>query len=148
MPLVEYVYTDLLYDGIKFRSPLYAKMLQLAHEHAGDTDFNANRFFLNSAYEDISREAADLIDERYQLSSANQMLQSEEETMSTSVARLLIDYKNLIIEEELKQCNSQLTLPEVKNDINKTLELIRRIKNLSELQRQMAKILGDRVVIK
>ena len=68
--------------------------------------------------------------------------------MAMSAARLLIDYKNLIIEEELKQCNSQLTLPEVKNDINKTLELIRRIKDLSELQRQMAKFLGDRVVVK
>ena len=86
--------------------------------------------------------------ERYQLSSANQMMQSEEEIMAMSAARLLIDYKNLIIEEELKQCNSQLTLPEVKNDINKTLELIRRIKDLSELQRQMAKFLGDRVVVK
>ena len=68
--------------------------------------------------------------------------------MAMSAARLLIDYKNLIIEEELKQCNSQLTLPEVKNDINKTLELIRRIKDLSELQRQMANFLGDRVVVK
>ena len=162
MPLIEYVFTDLQYDGITFRSPLYDKnyyyadlspeeydkMLQLAHEHVYDTDFNANRFYLNSAAEEISRAAADMSSERYQLSSANQMMQSEEETMAMSAARLLIDYKNLIIEEELKQCNSQLTLPEVKNDINKTLELIRRIKDLSELQRQMAKFLGDRVVVK
>ena len=76
------------------------------------------------------------------------MEQSEEELKSTYVSRLLLDYKNAIIEEELKQCNADLTRPEVKDDINKTLETMRRIKELSEIQRQLAKLLGDRVVVK
>jgi DNA primase len=76
------------------------------------------------------------------------MAQSEEELKITYLARLLLDYKNAIVEEELKQCNSDLTRPEVKEDITKTLDIMRRIKELGEIQRQLAKMLGDRVVVK
>ena len=76
------------------------------------------------------------------------MTQTEDERKGTELNRLLIDYKNAIVEEELKQCNADLTRPEVKGDINKTLDTMRRIKELGEIQRQLAKMLGDRVVVK
>lgn len=146
--LIEYVYDDLAYDGITLRSPLYAQMLHLAHAHIHDSDFVASKFLLNNQEESISREAADLISERYQLSKGNQMTQSEEQLKATYLARILLDYKNAIVEEELKQCNSDLTRPEIKNDISKTLDTMRRIKKLCEIQRNLAKHLGDRVVMK
>ena len=146
--LAEYVQSDLAYDGIALRSPLYAKMLALTCQHIHDEGFTASKFLLNNQDEAISREAADLVSDRYQLSSGNQMEQTEEELKTTYISRLLLDYKNAIVEEEVKQCNSDLTRPEVKADINKTLETIRRIKELGELQRQLAKMLGDRVVMK
>lgn len=146
--LIEYVYNDLAYDGITLRSPLYAQMLHLAHAHIHDSDFVASKFLLNNQEESISREAADLISERYQLSKGNQMTQSEEQLKATYLARILLDYKNAIVEEELKQCNSDLTRPEIKNDISKTLDTMRRIKELCEIQRNLAKHLGDRVVMK
>jgi DNA primase len=123
-------------------------MLRLTCQHVHDEGFTASKFLLNNQNEDISREAADLISDRYQLSSGNQMTQSEEELKVAYLTRLLLDYKNAIIEEELKQCNSDLTRPEVKNDIDLTLNTMRRIKELSEIQRQLAKILGDRVIVK
>lgn len=146
--LIEYVYDDLAYDGITLRSPLYAQMLHLAHAHIHDSDFVASKFLLNNQEESISREAADLISERYQLSKGNQMTQSEEQLKATYLTRILLDYKNAIVEEELKQCNSDLTRPEIKNDISKTLDTMRRIKELCEIQRNLAKHLGDRVVMK
>lgn len=148
IPLAEYVQGDLDYDGISLRSPLYARMLALTCQHIHDEGFVASKFLLNNQDEDISREAADLISDRYQLSKGNQMLQSEEERMVTNLARLLLDYKNAIVEEDLKQCNADLTRPEVKSDINKTLAIMQRIKELGEIQRQLAKLLGDRVVVK
>lgn len=148
IPLAEYVQGDLDYDGISLRSPLYARMLALTCQHIHDEGFVASKFLINNQDEDISREAADLISDRYQLSKGNQMLQSEEERMVTNLARLLLDYKNAIVEEDLKQCNADLTRPEVKSDINKTLAIMQRIKELGEIQRQLAKLLGDRVVVK
>lgn len=147
-PLAAFVQGDLDYDGIQLRSPLYAKMLALASQHASAPNFVASKFLMNNQDEDISREAADLISDRYQLSSGNQMTQTEEELKVTYLSRLLLDYKNAIIEEELRQCNADLNRPEVKNDLNRLMDTMRRIKELSEIQRQIAKLLGDRVVVK
>ena len=148
MTLAEYVQGDLAYDDIQLRSPLYAKMLDLTCQHVHDEGFIASKFLLNNQDEDISREAADLISERYQLSSGNQMEQTEEEMKVTYLSRLLLDYKNAIVEEELKQCNADLTRPEVKNDLARMMDIMRRIKSLGEVQRELAKMLGDRVVVK
>ena len=144
--LAEYVQGDLEYDGITLRSPLYAKMLSLVCQHAHDDGFVASKFLINNQDEDVSREAADLISDRYQLSKGNQMAQTEEELKVTYLSRLLLDYKNAIIEEEMKECNADLTRPEVKSDIELTLKTMRRIKELGDIQRQLAKMLGDRVV--
>ena len=144
--LAEYVQGDLEYDGITLRSPLYAKMLSLVCQHAHDEGFVASKFLINNQDEDISREAADLISDRYQLSKGNQMAQTEEELKVAYLTRLLLDYKNAIIEEEMKECNADLTRPEVKSDIELTLKTMRRIKELGDIQRQLAKMLGDRVV--
>ena len=146
--LAEYVQGDLAFDGIALRSPLYAKMLDAVCAHVHDEGFTASKFLLHNQEEDISREAADLVSDRYQLSSGNQMDKTEEELKVTYLSRLLLDYKNAIIEEELKQCNADLTRPEVKNDIPQMLNIMRRIKELGTLQRQLAKMLGDRVVVK
>ncbi len=147
-PLATFVQGDLNYDGIQLRSPLYAKMLSLASQHASDPGFVASKFLMNNQDEEVSREAVDLISDRYQLSSGNQMTQTEDELKVTYLSRLLLDYKNAIIEEELRQCSSDLTRPEVKNDANRLMDTIRQIKELSETQRQLAKLLGDRVVVK
>ncbi|MBO7569771.1 MAG: DNA primase [Bacteroidaceae bacterium] len=144
--LAEYVQGDLEYDGITLRSPLYAKMLSLVCQHAHDEGFVASKFLINNQDEDVSREAADLISDRYQLSKGNQMAQTEEELKVAYLSRLLLDYKNAIIEEEMKQCNADLTRPEVKSDIELTLKTMKRIKELGDIQRQLAKMLGDRVV--
>ena len=146
--LAEYVQGDLAFDDISLRSPLYAKMLTLVCQHVHDEGFTATKFLLNNQDEDISREAADLVSDRYQLSKGNQMEKSEEELKVAYLNRLILDYKNAIVEEELKQCNADLTRPEVKSDITKTIDTIRRIKELGEMQRQLAKMLGDRVVVK
>jgi len=148
IPLAEYVQGDLAYDEITLRSPLYTKMLALVCQHVHDEGFVASKFLLNNQDENISREAADLISDRYQLSKGNQMAKSEEELKVTYLARLLLDYKNAIVAEDLKQCNADLTRPEVKADIKQTLAIMQRIKQLGEMQRQLAKLLGDRVVVK
>lgn len=146
--LAEYVQGDLAYDNIVLRSPLYAKMLELTCAHVRDEGFSASKFLINNQDEDISREAAELVSDRYQLSSGNQMTLSEEEQKTTYISRLLLDYKNAIIAEELKQCSALLTRPEVKDDLPQMMALMRRIKELSEIQRELAKYLGDRVVVK
>lgn len=146
--LVEYVKDDLDFDGITFRSPLYVKMLEESFNHVHDEGFTASKFFINNQYEDISREAADLASERFQLSERFQMPHSEEDLKATYVSRLLLDYKNAIVEEEMKQCTSDLTKPEIVKDITLMMERMKRMKELGEIHRELAKRLGDRVMKK
>lgn len=146
--LVEYVKDDLDFDGITFRSPLYVKMLEESFNHVHDEGFIASKFFINNQYEDISREAADLASERFQLSERFQMPHSEEDLKATYVSRLLLDYKNAIVEEEMKQCTSDLTKPEIVKDITLMMERMKRMKELGEIHRELAKRLGDRVMKK
>ena len=146
--LAEYVQGDLAFDDITLRSPLYAMMLSLVCQHVHDEGFTASRFLLNNPDETISREAADLISDRYQLSKGNQMTQSEEELKVTYLSRILLDYKNAIVSEDLRKLSAELTLPEVKNDPIRLIDTMRRLKELGEVQRQLAKMLGDRVVVK
>ena len=146
--LVEYIYNELVSDEIRLRHPVYSKMLDEAYAHHADSGFSAGKLLLINPDESISREAANMMSDRYQLSSGNQMTQPEEDMIGTYASRIIIDYKNAIIDDQIRECNSALTRPEVKNDINKTLELLRKIKDLSDIQRMMAKMLGDRVLLK
>ena len=146
--LVEYIYNELVSDEIRLRHPVYSKMLDEAYAHHADSGFSAGKLLLNNPDESISREAANMMSDRYQLSSGNQMTQPEEDMIGTYASRIIIDYKNAIIDDQIRECNSALTRPEVKNNINKTLELLRKIKDLSDIQLMMAKMLGDRVLRK
>lgn len=146
MTLIEYVASDLEYDGLEFRSPLYRRMLTIAMENVHNEGFTACRFFINNQDEEISREAADISEDRYKLSSMNQLLTPPEQLTGQEISHLLLDYKNSIIDEELKLCKSQLTLPEVKNDIDKMTEILKRCMELKEIQKMLVKRLGDRVV--
>lgn len=146
--MAEYVSGDLAYDNITFRSPLYSRMLNAVVEHINDADFKAQHFLLYNPDVEISREAVDLISDRYQLSSGNQMSHTEEELKATYISRLLLDYKYAIIDVELKRCTSQLTLPEVKNDHDKCMEVMKQYMQYNTIQRELAKRLGDRVLVK
>lgn len=148
IPLVEYIYDELKCDDIHLRHPIYAQMLKTAFEHRSDPGFSASKFLINNPEVAISREAADMMSDRYILSSGNQMEKPEEEMTALYASRLLVDYKNAIIDDQIREYNSELTRPEVKSDINKTLDLLRKIKRLGEMQRTMAKLLGDRVLLK
>ena len=136
-------------DGITFETPLFAQIFQEALEHLGDVGFIAERYFINHPNPEISKLAADLAEEKYQLSkyhSKTQTVASEAERLNEIVPHLLVDYKMSIIELELKEILNQLRLPEVMSNSELSLEVMTRYKQLMEVKQQMAKFLGDRVI--
>lgn len=141
IPLVTYVYEDLATDGLTFRTPLYARMLNEVMPCVGSEDFVANRYFMNNPDLEISREAVSLMTERYQLSKRLPM-QSEQELMPDYITHLLLDYKFLIIDDEMKQCQAQM------NDPKLCTQAMQQYMQLGDIQRQLAKRLGDRILVK
>lgn len=147
LTLTEYVNNELKTDGLQFHSPLYSAMLNDILAHIHDENFKAERFFLHHQNVNFSREAADMVSERYHLSS-NNLMAPENKMSAEYISHLMLDYKNTVIDAEIKQLKSKLTLPDIRSDAAKMLEVMQRIKNLTDIQRALAKHLGDRVMVK
>ena len=141
IPLIRYVYDDLTADGISLQTPLYRQMLSDSVAHIDDAQFTASRYFMNNADIAVSQEAVNLMTERYQLSK-DQKMASEQELMPEYIAHLLLDYKFLVIDEELKACQAQM------NDPLLCTDAMKQYIELSQIQRELAKRLGDRILIK
>jgi len=146
-PLARLVYDELTNDDIQFRSDLYRSMLTECVNHLDDDNFIASRFFLNNPNMEFSTEAVNLISERYQLSSG-QVMQSEEELAPEYITHMLLDYKFAIVEENLKECLKTIADPATSNDPEKSRQVLEEYMQLSDIQRRLAKALGERVLLK
>ena len=147
--VASHIATELELDGITFETPLFMQILQETMQHLYDAGFTSERYFINHPNPGISRLAADLAEEKYQLSkyhSKTQTVTSEADRIGEIVPHLLIDYKMSIVEKELKETLNQLRLPEVMSNPDLSIEIMKRYKQLMEVKQQMAKILGDRVI--
>ena len=64
------------------------------------------------------------------------------------VTRLLDDYKHSIIINYLKQILSQLRDPNLLSNPDEYKSLMRKYMEVSAIERKLAQILGDRVILK
>jgi DNA primase len=143
-PVARYVADELAIDQLTFHHPLYVRMLQEAVGHIADEGFVCSRHFASSPDFDISREATDLLSDRYQLSRGQQM-PSEEELLGEYISRLMLDYKFLIVNDELKSLKKQLADPAVMGDVGKQTEVMQQFVRLSGVARALAKYVGERI---
>ena len=145
--VTEYVVSELKMDKITFTTPLFAEVLQELQRHVGEPDFTAERHFIAHANPQLSRLAADLIEEKYQLSKSHQKaLVSEDSRLFELISHLMIEYKHSLVEIELKDTLNKLRQPDVIADPLKCMEVMSRYKELMEIKQGMAKHLGDRVI--
>ena len=70
------------------------------------------------------------------------------ERLHDLIPHLLIDFKLAILEEDMKQTIQQLNLPEVIQNPQKAMEIMKHYKELTETLKELAKRAGDRVVLK
>ena len=147
--VIEYISWDLNQDELSFHNPLHRRLLKEVEEKSHLENFSSERYFLSHPDPTISRLAAEMINDRYRLSKSNeQALTKDEERLHEIIPHLLIDFKLAILEEDMKQTVQQLSLPEVMADTQKVMSVMSHYKELTELQKEMAKRAGDRVVLK
>ena len=147
--VTEYISVDLEQDNLQFHNPLHRKLLHEAETNLHDKDFCSERYFLAHPDPAISRIAADMISDRHRLSKSNeQAITKDEERLHELIPHLLIDFKLAILEEDMKQTIQQLSLPEIAQDIQRTMEVMTHYKKLTETLKEMAKRAGDRVILK
>ena len=150
MSSFDYTIYDLKEDELAFHNPLHRQMLSEAAAHMHDSNFIAERYFLAHPDPTISKLAAEMINDRYQLSkyhSKSQKIVTDEERLYELVPALMINFKYAIVSEELRHMMSALQDPAVANNEEKCNAIMKRYSEMREVQRIMAKRLGDRVVL-
>ncbi|MCR5314664.1 MAG: DNA primase [Bacteroidaceae bacterium] len=144
--VIDYIFDELSAAGLTFHHPLYARMLNTAHDAAHETDFVASRFFLNSADEAFSQTASRLISNSFDLPASGE--QNEEKVSSDSVIRIVLEYKSLVVNAEMTKVMTQLSNPLIMNNTEQYMQLLQRQMELTKEKKELAKQLGDRVVLK
>ena len=171
LSVAEYISYSLQDDGIALQSPVCQTLLQEAVENAHKPNFHAEQYFINHPDPDIRALALKLGPDSVELSKLYETpLNGENPSTSTGedkeglspihgesevslrldevVPRLVASYKLNIVQQELKDIIEQMKRSEVKTDKEKSRKLLEEYRKKQLLAKELAKVSGDRVVLK
>lgn len=136
LTVAQYIDYDLSQDGLQLQNPLFRQILDEAVAHSADSDFNAEMYFMRHPDVEISRLAADLAINRYQLSRSRE-IPEREGSLRNRVEHLMLDYRMDIVEKQMKQI--QMLMREAGNNMERIRELMEQYKQTQELRNALAK---------
>lgn len=149
--VTEFFYNELKKENIVFRNPWYQKILEEAEGNIKDPDFKSERHFLNHIEPEISMIAADLITEPYELSkihSKYQVIQDDKERLNEIIPHVLIDLKYAVLQQAVIETEEKLKIASENNDEEQVRSLSLRLQEALEVKKDLAKYLGERIVVR
>lgn len=145
--VANYIANDLKEDELQLSTPLYEKILQEACLLTEKSDKTSLQYFLTHPDADISQLAASLGEDKYVLSKNQaQDFIPDEKRLNELIPRLLHDFKYAIIKERMNTLLAQLKNPDIINNPDKCMQIMTEYKEYSEIEKQFAQILGERVI--
>ncbi|SEG05387.1 DNA primase [Parabacteroides chinchillae] len=149
--VADYIRFDLERDDLTFYTPLFKTMLDEAAEHCKDKGFIANRYFLAHPNPNISKLAANLISEKYQLSKYHtkyRELEQEEDKIEPLVLRELFALKDAYVLQQIKEIQVKIKEAQTQGNMEQAVELIKQLTRLNEIKNVLSKELGERIILK
>ncbi|MDU1889790.1 MAG: DNA primase [Dysgonomonas sp.] len=159
MSVIGYVKFDLERDGLWFTNPLYTQILNEAIERHADENFNPSRYFIAHPDSDVSRLTAELLSDKYELSKVhikqfgeNIKMEdtplAEEKHLMKNVPRVLTELKNAYISKQIADIKEEMVKKQSEGDWDAAIQLMQQIKTLEEIKKALAKILGERIILR
>lgn len=148
--VAEFIIDNLKEDNLQFHSPLHRKMLREIEQQLQNPNFIAEKYFVAHPDPEISRLAAEIASDRYQLSKYHfkaQKIVTDKERLHELIPRLVIDFKISIVDEEMKQTLRELSEPAAQNDPEQSRKIMQRYIELQQIQSAMAKRAGERILL-
>lgn len=157
--VIDWVKFDLQRDGFWFTNPQYKIMLEDAIEHSVDEQFNPSRFFLAHMDADISKIAAEIVSDRYQLSKVHikqfgenvkkeDTPLAEEKHLWKNVPRAVTELKDAHISKQIKELKEEMEQKQKDGDWDGAIILMQKLKELDEIKKILAKELGERIILR
>jgi DNA primase len=147
----EYIHSELERDELTFYTPLFKSMMEEAAEKCQTEGFIASRYFLAHPNPNISRLAANLISEKYQLSKYHykyKELENEESKLDQLIIRELYAFKDAYILSRIKEIQEQIKEVQITGNLDKVFELMKKLTRLNEIKTVLSKELGERIILK
>jgi DNA primase len=163
--VIQYIHYDLERDDIHFTNSVFAQIMDEALSRLSDADFVPGKYFLYHSDEIISKLASDLISDKYQLSkyhakAIGEISDKDIEGVSQfdqNKSRLL-EQNNLLMlvpraTTELKNAHVMNKIKEIRDALNTAssedmLKLVAQLKDLQQMKKELAKVLGERIILK
>ena len=157
--VIDWVKFDLQRDGFWFTNPLYTLMLEEAIERSVDETFIPARYFLAHTDAQVSKIAAKLVSDRYQLSKLHikqfgenakkeDTPLAEEKHLGKDVPRIVTELKNAYITKRIKEIKDEMAVKQKEGNWDTAIELMQQIKELEEVKKALAKALGERIILR
>lgn len=149
--VAEYIRFDLNRDDLNLYTPLYRQVLDEAAERCKEEGFVASRYFLAHPDPDVSRLAADLMSEKYQLSKYHtkfREIERDEDRLDYLVPREIYSFKEAYILHRIKELQARIKEAQPSGDMERILDLMRQVSHLNDIKNALCKELGERIVLK
>ena len=150
LSVIDFVNYTLAMDELELANAIFRKMLEDAVSHQHDIGFVSEKFFVNHPDADISKMALDLVSDRYQLSkyhSKTQTIVTDDQRLKDLGTEITTSYKYAFVNEQMKEVMRQMQDPVITNDPVKCAQAIQRYTELREVLSNLAKLLGERVIL-
>lgn len=146
----QYIINEILNDDLEFKNLVYQKIF---NEYLAQLDINPvvdSRFFVNHPDSQISQIAVDFLSTPHKLSKIwdKHQVFSEEDVdfLHRSVSKAIIVYKSKIMKLAIKKLHDDLAKLNIKDQVEETNEILKRLTTLNDLQNTLSKEL-DRIVL-
>ncbi len=146
MPIAIFIKEQLDVDNMEFKTPLYREMLDDVVGKVRTEGFSCSKYFLTSPDIQISNFAVDMLNDRYKIDRSVNNVEPETDTLADKVPRLVLDYKYFVVKKEMQTLKRKLTDAQVIADPQKMMTVMTRYKLLTDVQKVLAKQLGDRII--
>lgn len=158
--VAQYIDYNLGVDGIRLDCDTYATMLKECVEHSGDEDFNATRLLINHQNIEVSKAAAQLSLDPYNII-MEQKARQEAEQPRNEEDRLLMeqnrtdkirqDTDHLLNDLRMDRLTRQINrlkadIAAAANDPQRLTTLMQEYKQVHELRGKLARLLGNNVI--
>ncbi len=145
--VADWIAAELADDELQLDSELHRRVLHEACTVCKQSGQDSLTYFMNHPDVSVSRLAARLGSDPYELSRRQrQDYVPEADRPFEYVPRLIHAFKSQYVRTQMKRLLQELSRPEVKSDPARCVEIMKEYQMYNEAERSLAKVLGDRVV--